>query len=87
MIELTNATDYGLPAGRYHPTICGKAFDLAFGLDSGLAHLKDCSVSDELLLVMALRARFSPVSRPSQVGGQHQLSSAVRICRTTSYLL
>ena len=45
-LEIANATDYGLSAGVVTNDM-QKALDLAFGLDSGMVHLNDCTVSDE----------------------------------------
>jgi vanillin dehydrogenase len=45
-LEIANATDYGLSAGVITNDM-QKALDLAFGLDSGMVHLNDCTVSDE----------------------------------------
>jgi delta 1-pyrroline-5-carboxylate dehydrogenase len=45
-LELANATDYGLSSGVITNNM-QKALDLAFGLDAGMVHLNDCTVSDE----------------------------------------
>jgi aldehyde dehydrogenase (NAD+) len=45
-LEIANNTDYGLSAGVITNDM-QKALDLAFGLDSGMVHLNDCTVSDE----------------------------------------
>jgi vanillin dehydrogenase len=45
-LELANATDYGLSSGVITNDM-QKALDLAFGLDAGMVHLNDCTVSDE----------------------------------------
>jgi acyl-CoA reductase-like NAD-dependent aldehyde dehydrogenase len=45
-LEIANATDYGLSSGVITNDM-QKALDLAFGLDSGMVHLNDCTVSDE----------------------------------------
>ena len=45
-LEIANATDYGLSAGVITNDM-QKALDLAFGLESGMVHLNDCTVSDE----------------------------------------
>ncbi|HEX6566805.1 MAG TPA: aldehyde dehydrogenase family protein [Chthoniobacterales bacterium] len=45
-LKLANATDYGLSSGIITNDM-QKALDLAFGLDSGMVHLNDCTVSDE----------------------------------------
>ena len=45
-LELANATDYGLSSGVITNDM-QKAMDLAFGLEAGMVHLNDCSVSDE----------------------------------------
>ena len=42
---LENNTDYGLSAGVITNDM-QKALDLAFGLESGMAHLNDCTVAD-----------------------------------------
>jgi acyl-CoA reductase-like NAD-dependent aldehyde dehydrogenase len=45
-LEIANATDYGLSSGVITNDM-QKALDLAFGLDAGMVHLNDCTVSDE----------------------------------------
>lgn len=45
-LQLANGTDYGLSSGVITNDM-QKALDLAFGLDAGMVHLNDCSVSDE----------------------------------------
>jgi aldehyde dehydrogenase (NAD+) len=45
-LEIANGTDYGLSSGVITNDM-QKALDLAFGLDSGMVHLNDCTVSDE----------------------------------------
>jgi hypothetical protein len=45
-LEMANATDYGLSSGVITNDM-QKALDLAFGLEAGMVHLNDCTVSDE----------------------------------------
>jgi acyl-CoA reductase-like NAD-dependent aldehyde dehydrogenase len=45
-LEIANNTDYGLSAGVITNNM-QKALDLAFGLESGMVHLNDCTVADE----------------------------------------
>jgi hypothetical protein len=45
-LEIANNTDYGLSAGVITNDM-QKALDLAFGLESGMVHLNDCTVADE----------------------------------------
>jgi vanillin dehydrogenase len=45
-LEIANATSYGLSSGVITNDM-QKALDLAFGLDSGMVHINDCTVADE----------------------------------------
>ena len=45
-LAIANATDYGLSSGVITNDM-QKALDLAFGLEAGMVHLNDCTVSDE----------------------------------------
>jgi vanillin dehydrogenase len=44
--QIADNTDYGLSAGVITNEM-QKAMELAFGPDSGMVHLNDCTVSDE----------------------------------------
>lgn len=46
LFEIANAADYGLSSGVITNDM-QKALDLAFGLDAGMVHLNDRTVSDE----------------------------------------